>query len=123
MEESGRTFEYTYSSTQRAEINSILKKYTSQECDKMEQLRQLDRSTTRKGSVVAALMGILSSLVLGFGMCCSMLWTGWLTIGIVIGVIGLAGLASVYPIYNRVTKKERERVAAQVIALANELMN
>lgn len=123
MEKSERTFEYTYSSKQREEISSILKKYTPQECDKMEQLRQLDRSTTRKGSIIAVLMGILSSLVLGFGMCCSMLWTGWLTIGIVIGVIGLAGLASVYPIYNRVTKKERERVAAQVIALANELMN
>lgn len=122
MEKSERTFEYTYSSKQQDEINNILKKYTPKEADKMEQLRQLDRCATRKGSTISILLGGISSLILGVGMCCSMIWTAYFTIGIVIGVVGLAGVAAAFPLYNFITKKERERIAPQLIALSNELL-
>ncbi len=122
MEKSERTFEYTYSSKQQDEINSILKKYKPKEADKMEQLRQLDQFATRKGSVISILFGGISSLILGVGMCCSMIWTTYFTIGIVIGVVGLAGVAAAFPLYNFITKKERERIAPQIIALSNELL-
>ena len=40
----------------------------------MEQLRRLDRSATRKGTVVSVIVGVISCLLLGIGMCCTMVW-------------------------------------------------
>lgn len=49
MEKGKDTFTYTYSAKQQEEIRNIRKKYLPREEDKMEQLRRLDRDTTRKG--------------------------------------------------------------------------
>ena len=123
MENEKNTFTYTYSAKQQEEIGAILKKYKPVEEDKMEQLRHLDQSVTRKGGIISIALGIFSALLLGFGMCCSMLWTDYFIIGIVVGVVGLIGVVLAYPIYNSVTKKERSRIAPQIIALSDELMN
>ena len=123
MENEKNTFTYTYSAKQQEEIGAILKKYKPVEVDKMEQLRNLDQSVTRKGGIISIALGILSALLLGIGMCCSMLWTDYFIIGIVVGVVGLIGVVLAYPIYNSVTKKERSRIAPQIIALSDELMN
>ena len=122
MGKESATFTYTYSANQQEEIKSILKKYTPQEADKMEQLRRLDQSVTKRSRVIPIIIGILSALVLGIGMCCSMLWTDYFVIGVVVGILGLAGLISTYPMYNLMVKKRRERIAPQIIALSDELM-
>ena len=41
--------------------------------------------------------------------------------GVVIGLIGIAAVAAAYPLYTRVTKKERERLAPQILKLTEEL--
>ena len=41
--------------------------------------------------------------------------------GIVIGIIGMIVAGVAYPIYTKITKKERAKIAEQVIALSNEL--
>lgn len=122
MEKENPTFSYTYSAKQQDEISNILQKYTPLEENKMEQLRRLDQSVTRKGTVLSVILGAFSALILGFGMCCSMLWTGYFALGIVAGIIGLAGVVLTYPVYGLVTKKERERIAPKIIALSRELM-
>ena len=67
-------------------------------------------------------MGVVSALLMGVGMCCSMVWMGvWFIPGIVIGLIGIAGVAAAYPLYNRITRKERERLAPQILKLTEEL--
>ena len=48
MENKEETFEYTYSAKQQQEIENIRKKYLPKEEDKMEQLRRLDRSATKR---------------------------------------------------------------------------
>ena len=125
MEEKNATFNYTYSAEQQAEIKRIREKYTppTQEEDKMEKLRRLDQSVTKPGSVVALIVGIISALVLGVGMCCTMVWADTMFIpGIFIGIIGLAGAASVYPLYIYVTKKQRAKKTPEIIRLTDELM-
>ena len=60
---------------------------------------------------------------MGVGMCCSMVWMGiWFIPGIVIGLIGIGDVAAAYPVYSRITKKERERLAPQILKLTEELM-
>ena len=67
-------YNYTYSAKDRAEIKQIREKYSPKEENKMEQLRRLDASVTRKGTIVSLVVGIISSLILGFGMSCCMVW-------------------------------------------------
>lgn len=122
MEKENSMYAYTYSSKRNEEINNILSKYAPKEEDKMERLRQLDQRVTQRGSVISILVGAISSLVFGIGMCCTMLWTGYFVAGIVIGVLGVIGVSSAYPIYNHVVKKERAKIADQVMALGNELL-
>ena len=116
-------YNYTYSAKDQAEIKQIREKYCPKEENKMEQLRRLDASVTRKGTIVSLIVGIISSLILGFGMSCCMVWGDKLfTVGIVVGIIGLIGIGISYPLYVRITKKERERLAPEILRLTDELM-
>lgn len=124
MEGQKEVFSYTYSASQQAEIKSIREKYMSPEKDedKMEQLRRLDRSAAKPGTVAAIIVGIISTLVFGVGMCCTLVWEGLMLPGIVIGIIGILGIAAAYPVYSRITKKQREKVAPEILKLSDELM-
>lgn len=122
-QEAGDSFTYTYSSRQKAEVEAIRKKYLPKEEDSMERLRRLDSSATRKGSAAAIALGTVSSLVMGTGMSMCMVWTDKALLpGIVIGLIGMAGAGAAYPLYHHITKKERERIAPEILRLTEELM-
>lgn len=125
------TFQYTYSAKQQEEIKNIRKKYVAPEEDKMEQLRRLDRSVGQKATVISLVLGIVGAMVLGIGMSLVMTDLGdvvgmsgrvSLVIGIIIGLCGMVPIALAYPVYNRVVKKERERIAPEILRLSEELM-
>lgn len=127
-------FSYTYSAREQAELRRIRDKYTPQtETEsKLELLRRLDASVTRRAQAVALSLGILGALILGFGM--SLIMTDLaknlgigsntaMIVGITVGVVGgvLASLA--YPVYNAVASAMRKKLAPEIIALADELMS
>lgn len=134
MNEGNKSFEYNYSAKEQAEIRKIRERYIEhpqEEPDKMEQLRRLDAGVTQKGSVAALIIGIIGALILGSGMSLIMTDFGsilgeWerfaMPIGIALGIIGLILVALAYPLYNGITKKERERIAPEIIRLTDELM-
>ena len=124
MDEKKERFQYTYSAKQQEEIKNIRKKYAAPEEDKMEQLRQLDRSATQKGISASLAVGIIGALLLGVGMCCCMVWGGGLFIpGIAVGVIGLILICCAYPLYVSVTERARKKIAPEILRLTDELMN
>lgn len=122
------TFEMTYSTQQQEEVQEIRKKYLPQEPDKMARLRELDASVGKKAASVSLTVGILGSLILGFGMSLVMSEFGLLfgklamPLGIVTGLLGLAILSTAYPLYLRTLKKQREKVAPEILKLTDELM-
>lgn len=123
MEDKKETFTYTYSAKQQETVKSIRQKYLPDEEDKMEQLLKLDRSVTKPGTVAALIVGIISTLIFGVGMCCTMVWANRMFIpGIIIGIVGIIGIMSAYPVYTRVTKKQREKLAPEIIRLTDELL-
>ena len=125
MDEKRETFNYTYSAAQQEEIRSIREKYTppTQEEDKMERLRKLDASATRPGTIVSLIVGIIGALIMGAGMSCIMVWGETMFVpGIIIGVIGMIGVIAAYPVYSHITKKQREKLAPEIIRLSDELM-
>lgn len=129
--ENKETFNYTYSAKEQDEIKSIRDKYTEKKEDKMEILRRLDRSVTKKATTTAMSIGIIGALVLGSGMSLVMtdLYNAFslnniqaMVIGIVTGILGLGILASAYPIYKKIEKKEKEKIAPEILRLSEELM-
>lgn len=119
-----KNFSYTYSAAQQEEIKRIRDKYLpAEQEDQMERLRQLDRSVTRPGMTAALVIGIISALILGTGMCFVMLWPDTLFVpGIAIGIIGLIGVGAAYPVYLRMTKKQRNKLVPEIARLSNELL-
>lgn len=124
-------FQYTYSAKEQEEVKRIRAKYLEQSEDKMERLRRLDQSVTQKAQVVALVLGVLGVLVLGFGMSLILSELGAifgthrvlaLPVGILCGVAGGTSIALAYPMYQRVWKRERERVAPEILRLTEELM-
>ncbi len=126
-------FCYTYSAKEQEEIKNIRKKYAVPEAseDKMERLRRLDKSVTDKATAKALIVGIIGALIMGTGMSLVMTDLGEvlgayqnaaLYIGILVGIIGIVLVGCAYPVYNRVLKKERERIAPEILLLTEELM-
>ena len=123
MENNQNGFQYTYSAKEQAEIKRIRSKYVPKEENKMEQLQRLDASATQKATMYAIIVGVIGALIMGAGMSCCMVWADTLMIpGIAIGVTGMAVVAVAYPLYNRTLKKERERIAPEILRLTDELM-
>lgn len=122
------SFEYTYSARQRQEVEEIRKAYMPQEEDKMLALRRLHAIPTQKAQAVSLAVGILGALILGTGMSLCMTDLGAalgnlsLVMGIVIGLVGMVMVSAAYPLYTRVLKKERTRIAPEVLSLTDELM-
>ena len=125
------SFKYTYSAKEQDEIKRIRQKYQSQEEDSMTRLRKLDASATSKATVIALVLGIVGALILGMGM--SLIMTDLavllgmtemtnIIVGIITGVLGIILAALAYPVYSKVLKREREKIAPEILKLTDELM-
>lgn len=124
-------FNFTYSAKEQEEIKNIRKKYATpmEEEDKMAQLRRLDASVYSKASAAALVIGVIGALIMGIGMSLIMTDIGKtfgtflaLVIGIGVGVVGIVLVSLAYPVYNRTLKKEREKIAPEIMRLTDELI-
>lgn len=129
------SFNYTYSADEQEEIKKIRQKYEPEdgnsEENKMDKIRKIDAKVTQKATRISVCTGIIGTLVMGMGM--SLLMSDFgeqihlvglagMTAGVVIGVLGITLVCLAYPLYNRTLKKEREKVAPEVLRLTEELM-
>lgn len=124
-----QSFNFTYSAKEQEEIKKIREKYNppAETEDKMTQLRRLDAKVNSKASTPAIVIGVIGTLIMGFGMSLIMtdLGNDTLTdmiIGIAVGVVGLLLVCLAYPVYNRKLKKEREKAAPEIMRLTDELI-
>lgn len=116
-------FNYDYSSNEQQEILNIVKKYKPQSEDNLSKLKRMDEEVTRKGTIYSLVTGIISTLIMGLGMSMVTVGTsGMFVPGIIIGIIGMAGVGVSYPIYVKVTRKEREKIAPEILRIAEELV-
>ena len=124
-------FKYRYSAKEQEEIKKIRQKYETQEEDGMTKLRKLDAKVSEKVTVASLVLGIIGALVLGSGM--SIIMTDFgailgitglaeLIVGIILGLIGIVLVVLAYPVYSKVLKKEREKIAPEILRLTEELM-
>ncbi len=129
-------FNYTYSAKEQAEIKKIREKYTNtkgaSEKSDIEKLRALDKSVTKTAAAFAISLGVISALIMGFGM--SLIMTelkiamgigikAAYSIGITTGIVGMIGVIIAYPVYQKITERERKRIAPEIIRLTEDLID
>ena len=124
-------FSYTYSAQEQQELKRIRQKYMSEPEDKMTRLRRLDRGVTQKAQAGALSLGIIGTLILGLGMSLIMTElaaslgltsTVALIIGIAVGIVGGVIASLAYPVYSAVCRRERAKIAPEILRLTDELM-
>lgn len=131
MEKMEASFKYTYSAKEQEEIRKIRQKYQVEDENGMEQLRKLDSIATNRATCIALILGIVGTLIMGLGI--SLILTNLgsffglqkminMVIGIVSGVIGIALATSAYPVYRHIIKKERAKIAPEILKLTEMLM-
>ena len=108
MSEPSESFRYAYSAKQQAEVRQIQDKY---------------RSAARPGRIAALTAGILGTLALGVGMCCTMVWAETMFFpGIAIGMAGIALLIAAHPLCRGITRRRRAKLAPEILKLTEELL-
>ena len=126
--ENKESFSYTYSAAQQQEVEAIRKKYLPKEENKMDLLRKLHAIPTQKAQAASLIVGIVGALIMGTGMSFAMTEIGAalgslaMVIGILVGIVGMVLVALAYPLYNRVLKKQREKIAPEILRLSDELL-
>lgn len=96
----------------------------------LDKLKELDRKVKRPANIFGYTFGTISALIMGSGMSLVMTDIGeklelgdMMVHGIVIGVIGMGIVAVAYPVYTRILKKEREKIAPEILRLTEEIMH
>ena len=110
-------------------VERIRSQYTQQEHTELDELKALDAKVKRPAYAFGYTYGSIGAVIMGAGMSLVMTdigkligLTSALVPGIVVGLTGLVLVALAYPIYNRTLKKERERIAPEILRIADELL-
>ena len=109
----------------------IRTQYMEKTPSELDALRDLDSKVKRPANVFAYTFGSISAVVMGAGM--SLCMSDFaeilgsyrdmaMVIGIPIGLISGVLVALAYPMYNVIVKRERKKIAPEIISLTDELM-
>ena len=112
--------------TDKIFAEAIANEYAPKDTSKVVALRKLDKKAKLPSEIFAYTFGIVSSLIMGTGMCLSMKvigsgTTGSRVIGIIIGIIGLVLMGIKYPIYKKIREKGGQKYAFEIRQLAKEI--
>ncbi|MEE8717163.1 MAG: dihydropteridine reductase [Coriobacteriales bacterium] len=112
--------------TDRIYAEQLATEYAPKDTSKVVALRKLDQRAKLPAMVCAYSLGIIAALVLGVSMCLTMGVVGdgsgaAFGTGIAVGIVGLVGVCVNYPLYQRLIARGKERYAADIVRLAQEI--
>ena len=112
--------------TDKIYAEAIANEYARKNTTKVVQLKKLDAKAKRPANIFAYTFGIVSSLVLGVGMCLAMKVIGdgstvSFGVGIGVGLLGILGVSINYPIYKKMLENGKKKYASDIIRLAKEI--
>ena len=115
-------FHYRYSAEKQNEIEAIRRKYLPKEEqeDKLEQLRRLDAGVTTPGLIASMVLGIVSVLLFGVGMCCFLVWNRF-ALGALVCVVGVVGMLAAPWLYRSLVEMRKQQIAPEILRLTEEL--
>lgn len=112
--------------TDKIIAEKIASEYAPKKANKVVALKKLDRKAKQTAEIFSFTFGIISTLIMGTGMCYSMGVIGEnnttsMIIGIIIGLIGIFGVSINYFIYKKLITKGKEKYGSDIIRLAQEI--
>ena len=112
--------------TDKIYAEHLANEYAPKDTSKVIALRKLDAKAKLPANIFTYSLGIVSSLVLGVGMCLSMKVIGsgtpaMVALGIVLGLLGFAGMGANYPIYKKLLAKGKQKYAFEIMELAKKI--
>lgn len=111
--------------TDKIYAEAIVNEYSKKGTSKVMALKKLDNKVKLFPRIFTYTFGVISSLVLGVGMCLAMRVIGegeiMFVLGIIIGLIGIVGVSVNYPIYKKILNSRKEKYAFDIIELAKEI--
>ena len=111
--------------TDKIIAESIAKEYAPRDNSKIVALKKLDNRAKLPAIIFAYSFGIISSLVVGIGMCLAMqvLGSGMasMVMGVIIGIIGFIGCGVNYPIYKKKLEEGKAKYAYEIVELARQI--
>ena len=125
MDEMKEDFRYTYAPQPKEEkevVKRILQQYIPQEENLVDRLRKLDEKAKNPGIILALVMGVIGTLILGTGLSMVMVW-GMMITGIFVGLIGMAVAALAYPAYLNMIKKGKAKYASEILRISKVVLN
>ena len=112
-------FHYNCSAQEYKEAQTIRDKYLPQKESALDELKRLDRAVENAGMIPSLVVGILSSLVFGHGMCFVLKASGnSMALSVFFGVLGAAGMIIAYPVYRYSFHKAKETYQPRILELA-----
>ena len=110
-------------------VQKIRTQYTEKEHSQLDELKALDSKVKKPVNVFAYVFGVISAIIMGCGMSLVMTDIGamlgmsnTMTLGIIIGVVGLLLAIINYPIYKSILASRKKKYADKIIALSDKLM-
>lgn len=112
--------------TDKIYAEQLASEYAPKDASKVVALHKLDQRAKLPSTICAYSLGIVAALVLGVGMCLTMGVIGdgssvAFGIGVVAGILGIAGICVNYPLYQRLIAQGKQRYAADIVRLAQEI--
>lgn len=112
--------------TDKIYAEHLANEYAPKDTSKVIALRKLDAKAKLPANIFTYSLGIVSSLVLGVGMCLSMKVIGsgspaMVALDIVLGLLGFAGMGANYPIYKKLLAKGKQKYAFEIMELAKKI--
>ena len=114
--------------TDKIYAETIANQYSVKTATKVTALKKLDKKVKLAPTVFTFVFGIISTLILGVGMCFALgelIETGTVSmaVGVVLGLLGIAGMSLNYPVYKKILTKRKEQYAGEIISLAKEIVD
>lgn len=110
-------------------VQKIRAQYTEKEYTSLDELKKLDAKVKRPVNVFAYIFGSIGAIIMGSGMSLIMTDIGktlniadTMTIGIVVGIIGMLIAIVNYPIYKKLLASRRNKYASQIMELSDKII-
>ena len=118
-----KTFNYTYSASKNAEVESIREKYLPKDESKIERLKKLDSRAQSAGMIESLCLGIVGVLVFGIGICYFLnVFVGEVWLAALFMIIGTLIMLPAYPCYRLISKRVKSELTPEILSLSEEIM-
>lgn len=113
---------YNETAHDQKRAENIRRQYIGRDETKMEQLQKLDEKVKLPGKVVACILGIIGSIVMGAGMSVVMVWMD-MTLGIALSIPGMLVALIAYPVYTLITNNRKKKYTNEILRLSDDIIN